>query len=67
MNEDDHYDILREEMLDKKCEHVWKYVRSYGNTVWIGYGMDAVEDEYGIAEYTCIKCGEDKEEEIKEE
>ena len=53
--------------MNEECEHEWKYVKSYGMTEWDGYGIDAVECEYGIAEYTCIKCGEDKEEDIKEE
>jgi hypothetical protein len=53
--------------MSKNCEHEWKYMKSYGATVWVGYGIDAVEVEYGIAEYNCIKCDETKEEEIDEE
>lgn len=52
---------------EKLCEHEWKYVKSYGTTEWFGYGINAVEVEYGIAEYYCPKCDETKEEEIKEE
>ena len=52
---------------EKLCEHEWKYQSSCGVTEWVGYGIDAVEVEYGIAEYYCPKCDETKEEEIKEE
>ena len=53
--------------MSKKCEHEWIYQSAFGVTECVGYGMDAVEVEYGVAEYYCPKCDETKEEEIDEE
>jgi len=50
----------------ESCEHDWKYQGSYGDSYWEGYGVDATEVEYGIAEYYCSKCDSSKEVEIKE-
>jgi len=53
--------------MTNECEHEWKYVDSYPVEDWIGYGIDAVLIEYGIAEYYCPKCHETMELEIQEE
>jgi len=48
--------------VNKMCEHDWKQTDSYADTFWEGYGVDAVNFEELIIEYTCTKCGEIKEE-----
>lgn len=50
---------------NQECE--WIYIKSYGDTIWDGYGIDAVQVTVGMAIYRCAKCGREKEEEIEED
>lgn len=49
-------------MASFRCEHNWEKTDSYVDSFWDGYADDAVMVEELVIEYTCTKCGAEKEE-----